>query len=191
MNREKQALTLAMALDRLVGDLDPGYRKDREKNPQAAVSCIQRALLTDDPCLTTLLETLQKAVLERTDVDLVRVLKGLDCIRNFLGEDSAVVRMQYLDTNWDAAEAQELGYAGRQKNGLYRYYALRGPIREESCPKSPGNLLLDIVHYSMGLSVDDAGHVAWGYLEYLRPLSGEICQNYGLMPAGWIFRQSA
>lgn len=74
-------------------------------------------------------------------------------------------------------------YAGLQENGLYRYYSTQRPIAPGTFPKGE-NAPVTVENFDDRIPVENGQMQAWGYLEYLKPLTAKQQSDYELKPAG-------
>ena len=72
---------------------------------------------------------------------------------------------------------------GLQENGLYRYYSTQRPVDIGTFPKSADNKPVEIHNYDSRIPVEDGSMLAWGYLEYAKPLTEKEASDYELRPA--------
>lgn len=73
--------------------------------------------------------------------------------------------------------------AGLQENGLYRYYSTQRPIAPGTFPKGD-NAPVTVENFDDRIPVENGQMQAWGYLEYLKPLTAKQQSDYELKPAG-------
>lgn len=78
-------------------------------------------------------------------------------------------------------EKEEIS-SGLQENGRYRYYSTQRPVAPGTYPKENGNPA-QIVNFDQRETVDGGKAMAWGYLEYEKPLTKEQMDAYELRPA--------
>lgn len=62
---------------------------------------------------------------------------------------------------------------------MKRYYSTERPVMPGSYPKPAGNPVKEIVNYDTRQDV--GGILAWGYLEYEKPLSEKDMESYELV----------
>ena len=72
---------------------------------------------------------------------------------------------------------------GLQENGLYRYYSTQRPVDIGTFPKPADNKPVEIHNYDSRIPVEDGSMLAWGYLEYAKPLTEKQASDYELRPA--------
>lgn len=78
------------------------------------------------------------------------------------------------------AQAAELeGTLGLQDNGKYRYYSTQRPISPGTYPNGE-NKPVSIENFDERQSVENGQLQAWGYLEYVEPLSQKEMKDYEL-----------
>jgi hypothetical protein len=65
---------------------------------------------------------------------------------------------------------------------IYRYYSTQRPVDIGTFPKT-NNEPLEIVNFNSRVSVENGDFIAWGYLEYAKPLTLEQMGDYELRPA--------
>ena len=84
----------------------------------------------------------------------------------------------------EIAEAEQLrvSNAGLQTNGLYRYYSTQRPVGPGTFPKE-NNPPVNIENYHSRIHVEGGSTLAWGYIEYAKPLSDKQISDYELKPA--------
>lgn len=63
----------------------------------------------------------------------------------------------------------------------YRYYSIQRPVMPGSYPKPQGNEIVEIFNYDNKTFAEEVQKVAWGYIEYVRPLSHFDIVNYELV----------
>ena len=73
--------------------------------------------------------------------------------------------------------------AGLQENGLYRYYSTQRPIAPGTFPKGE-NAPVTVENFDDRIPVEHGQMQAWGYLEYLKPLTAKQQSDCELKPAG-------
>ena len=72
---------------------------------------------------------------------------------------------------------------GLQENGRYRYYSTQRPVDIGTFPKPADNKPVEIHNYDSRIPVEDGSMLAWGYLEYAKPLTEKEAGDYELKPA--------
>ncbi len=72
---------------------------------------------------------------------------------------------------------------GLQENGRYRYYSTQRPVDIGTFPKPDDNKPVEIHNYDSRIPVEDGSMLAWGYLEYAKPLTEKEAGDYELKPA--------
>ena len=72
---------------------------------------------------------------------------------------------------------------GLQENGMYRYYSTQRPVDIGTFPKPAGNAPVEIHNYDKRQPVENGTMLAWGYLEYAKPLTEKEASDYELRPA--------
>lgn len=72
--------------------------------------------------------------------------------------------------------------AGLQDNGQYRYYSTQRPISPGTFPKGD-NKPVEIHNFDKRIPVENNTFLAWGYLEYPKPLSETQISDYELRAA--------
>ena len=80
-------------------------------------------------------------------------------------------------------EIPEVPVSGLQDNGRYRYYSTQRPVDIGTFPKPPDNKPVEIHNYDSRIPVEDGSMLAWGYLEYAKPLTEKEAGDYELKPA--------
>ena len=81
------------------------------------------------------------------------------------------------------SEIPEVPVPGLQDNGRYRYYSTQRPVDIGTFPKPPDNKPVEIHNYDSRIPVEDGSMLAWGYLEYAKPLTEKEAGDYELKPA--------
>ena len=71
---------------------------------------------------------------------------------------------------------------GLQENGRYRYYSTQRPVDIGTFPKPADNKPVEIHNYDSRIPVEDGSMLAWGYLEYAKPLTEKEAGDYELKP---------
>lgn len=61
-----------------------------------------------------------------------------------------------------------------------RYYSTQRPVMPGSFPKPDGNKVLKIHNYDGKTFCKEIGREAWGYIEYVKPLTRYDCDSYEL-----------
>ena len=72
---------------------------------------------------------------------------------------------------------------GLLENGRYRYYSTQRPVDMGTFPKPPDNKPTEIHNYDVRQPVEGGKLLAWGYLEYAKPLTEKEIRDYELKPA--------
>ena len=72
---------------------------------------------------------------------------------------------------------------GIQENGRYRYYSTQRPVDIGTFPKPADNKPVEIHNYDKRQPVENGTMLAWGYLEYAKPLTEKEASDYELKPA--------
>ena len=80
-------------------------------------------------------------------------------------------------------EITEVPAPGLQENGRYRYYSTQRPVDIGTFPKPADNKPVEIHNYDSRIPVEDGSMLAWGYLEYAKPLTEKEARDYELKPA--------
>lgn len=80
-------------------------------------------------------------------------------------------------------EIPEVPVSGLQENGRYRYYSTQRPVDIGTFPKPADNKPVEIHNYDSRIPVEDGSMLAWGYLEYAKPLTEKEARDYELKPA--------
>ena len=80
-------------------------------------------------------------------------------------------------------EPEKTPVPGLQENGRYRYYSTQRPVDIGTFPKPAGNAPVEIYNYDGRIPVEDGSMLAWGYLEYARPLTEKEAGDYELRPS--------
>ena len=70
-----------------------------------------------------------------------------------------------------------------QENGRYRYYSTQRPVDIGTFPKPADNKPVEIHNYDKRQPVENGTMLAWGYLEYAKPLTEKESSDYELKPA--------
>ncbi|NLE35805.1 MAG: hypothetical protein GX622_11930 [Bacteroidales bacterium] len=70
-----------------------------------------------------------------------------------------------------------------QENGRYRYYSTQRPVDIGTFPKPADNKPVEIHNYDSRIPVENGTMLAWGYLEYAKPLTEKEASDYELKPA--------
>ena len=81
------------------------------------------------------------------------------------------------------SEIPEVPVPGLQDNGCYRYYSTQRPVDIGTFPKPADNKPVEIHNYDSRIPVEDGSMLAWGYLEYAKPLTEKEARDYELKPA--------
>ncbi len=66
---------------------------------------------------------------------------------------------------------------------MYRYYSTQRPVDIGTFPKPADNKPVEIHNYDSRIPVEDGFMLAWGYLEYAKPLTEKEASDYELKPA--------
>lgn len=74
-------------------------------------------------------------------------------------------------------------FPGLQETGMYRYYSTQRPVDIGTFPKPAGNAPVEIHNYDKRQPVENGTMLAWGYLEYAKPLTEKEASDYELRPA--------
>ena len=77
-------------------------------------------------------------------------------------------------------EIPEVPVSGLQDNGRYRYYSTQRPVDIGTFPKPGDNKPVEIHNYDSRIPVEDGSMLAWGYLEYAKPLTEKEARDYEL-----------
>lgn len=62
-----------------------------------------------------------------------------------------------------------------------RYYSTERPVSLGTYPKSKDNKITEIFNYDDKTYIEEIGREAWGYIDYLYPLSNSDIINYELV----------
>ena len=92
----------------------------------------------------------------------------------------------YLQQEWGIEtqpKTAEQPAPGLQENGRYRYYSTQRPVDIGTFPKPADNKPVEIHNYDSRIPVENGTMLAWGYLEYARPLTEKEARDYELKPA--------
>lgn len=120
--------------------------------------------------------------------DVSELKASLDRIRNAADEmitaiDDQISLLQQEKQTEIIAEHPPEPVPGLQENGRYRYYSTQRPIDIGTFPKPEGNAPVEIHNYDNRQPVEDDAMLAWGYLEYVKPLTEKEMNDYELKPA--------
>lgn len=63
-----------------------------------------------------------------------------------------------------------------------RYYSTQRPVSPGSYPKNKGNEITEIYNYDDKTYIEEIGKEAWGYIDYLYPLTEQDVSDYELSP---------
>ena len=72
---------------------------------------------------------------------------------------------------------------GLQDNGRYRYYSTQRPVDIGTFPKPVDNTPVEFHNYDSRQPVENGAMLAWGWLEYSKPLTEKEASDYELKPA--------
>ena len=122
------------------------------------------------------------------DKDTPELKASLDRIRKAADEmitsiDDQVICLQQEKGVEVTPEITEAPAPGLQENGRYRYYSTQRPVDIGTFPKPADNKPVEIHNYDSRIPVEDGTMLAWGYLEYARPLTEKEASDYELKPA--------
>ena len=67
----------------------------------------------------------------------------------------------------------------------YRYYSTRRPVSAGTYPKPKDNRVAHIHNFNKRKYVAEIGRLAWGYIEYDKPLQNEDIDGYELIPTAF------
>ncbi len=176
--REEKAEALAEKWDRVIREANPiGYEQDYPVGPEN-VAMLKDFLMEPDEALALEILSVQEMVILDGYDDLPPVVDLLGDIKEFLGDDPLAEEL----FNSELPDAM-IDDAGKQESGLYRYYSTQRPVDIGTYPKPPGNRPVHIENFDSRILSDNGKLLAWGYLEYERPLTEEQYRNYELKPA--------
>ena len=65
----------------------------------------------------------------------------------------------------------------------YKYYSTERPVMPGSFPKPQGNTVLNIENFNDRSYVAKIGREAWGFIEYEKPISPVLLDDYELVAA--------
>lgn len=65
----------------------------------------------------------------------------------------------------------------------YKYYSTERPVMPGSFPKPQGNTVLNIENFNDRSYVGKIGREAWGFIEYEKPISSVLLDDYELVAA--------
>lgn len=65
----------------------------------------------------------------------------------------------------------------------YKYYSTERPVMPGSFPKPQGNTVLNIENFNDCSYVGKIGREAWGFIEYEKPISPVLLDDYELVAA--------
>lgn len=65
----------------------------------------------------------------------------------------------------------------------YKYYSTQRPLEPGAFPRSDGNRVERIENFPFRVHVAEIDRLAWGCIEYERPLAAEEAAAYELVPA--------
>ena len=122
------------------------------------------------------------------DKDTPELKASLDRIRKAADEmitaiDDQIVYLQQEKGIEVTPEITEAPAPGLQENGFYRYYSTQRPVDIGTFPKPADNKPVEIHNYDSRIPVEDGSMLAWGYLEYAKPLTEKEARDYELKPA--------
>lgn len=72
----------------------------------------------------------------------------------------------------------------------YRYYSTQRPVSAGTYPKPKDNPAMLIHNYNERQYVTEIGRLAWGYIEYDKPLENADIDGYELIPAAFSHKES-
>lgn len=118
--------------------------------------------------------------------DTPELKASLDRIRKAADEmitaiDDQIIYLQQ-EKGIDAKASAE-PVPGLQENGMYRYYSTQRPVDIGTFPKPADNKPVEIHNYDKRQPVENGTMLAWGYLEYAKPLTEKESSDYELKPA--------
>lgn len=67
----------------------------------------------------------------------------------------------------------------------YKYYSLERPVMPGTYPKPKDNPAMLIHNFNSREYVPEIGRIAWGYIEYDKPLENKDIDGYELMPVAF------
>ncbi len=176
--REEKAQALAEKWESVIAKVDPEGHEDQDPPKDEYIAMIKDFLLdSDEPLALEVLSLQEFVILDGCD-DLSPVVDLLGDIKEFLGDDPLVEELfnsEIPDVMFDDA--------GRQESGLYRYYSTQRPVDIGTYPNPSGNKPINIENFDSRILTDNGNLLAWGYLEYAKPLTEEQYRNYELKPA--------
>ena len=122
------------------------------------------------------------------DKDTPELKASLDRIRQAANEMIMAIddHVFYLQQEWGIEtqpKTAEQPAPGLQENGRYRYYSTQRPVDIGTFPKPADNKPVEIHNYDSRIPVEDGSMLAWGYLEYAKPLTEKEARDYELKPA--------
>ena len=122
------------------------------------------------------------------DKDTPELKASLDRIRQAANEMIMAIddHIFYLENEKNIeviSSAPEEPAPGLQENSRYRYYSTQRPVDIGTFPKPTDNKPVEIHNYDSRIPVEDGSMLAWGYLEYAKPLTEKEASDYELRPA--------
>ena len=122
------------------------------------------------------------------DKDAPELKASLDRIRQAANEMIMAIddHVFYLQQEWGIEtqpKTAEQPVPGLQQNGRYRYYSTQRPVDLGTFPKPADNKPVEIHNYDSRIPVENGTMLAWGYLEYAKPLTEKEARDYELKPA--------
>ena len=73
----------------------------------------------------------------------------------------------------------------------YKYYSTQRPVSAGTYPKPKDNPAMLIHNFNERQYVTEIGRLAWGYIEYDKPLENEDIDGYELIPAAFFLIKKA
>jgi antirestriction protein ArdC len=122
------------------------------------------------------------------DKDTPELKASLDRIRQAANEMIMAIddHVFYLQQEWGIEtkpKTAEQPAPELQENGRYRYYSTQRPVDIGTFPKPADNKPVEIHNYDSRIPVENGTMLAWGYLEYAKPLTEKEASDYELKPA--------
>ena len=101
----------------------------------------------------------------------------------------------YANPNYSPEEMRRIrkeltGEGAEPEQQTWRYYSTQRPVGPGTFPKPPDNHPVEIHNYDRRQPMEDGCLQAWGYLEYLKPLTEKQMQDYELKPVPEAAEQS-
>lgn len=173
--REGQAELLSEDIVCLMYEINPlpyGVQRDAA----ADIAAMTQNLLSANETLAMTIGAIQDTVLLNTSEAIPMCKAVLEKIEAFLGQEHPMTQEMF------GTRPEQPPQAGLQDNGQYRYYSTQRPISPGTFPKGD-NKPVEIHNFDKRIPVENNTFLAWGYLEYPKPLSETQISDYELRAA--------